>query len=316
LVVTQLLARSILVHHPNFLSTSLLVDSIRLIQKVVRIFEAAQRKPLDPEKMTKLLLWIRKNPRLGKPLKELLPALQFLGWRVEPLPTTSIGAKFVSPKGDTFEGGDFFFDFMSKEYPFSIKNSDGLTLEKWLAQNHFQDQVLEELKMESLDSEKARRTQEKDEKARVGKATCSCCFGPFMLLPKARKGDKSMPGIVLHGYRRPGRGYLEGECFGQGWPPFELSSEGTGAYLKHLEGLLEDLEKGLGRLERGEEETLFFGLKAYQRKDPTPEVWSKYLERALDQQRSHLQEVTRVRNLVQKKLASWEPHPEKLELKR
>jgi hypothetical protein len=50
-----------------------------IVQRVVRRFQAAARKrPLDPEKMTKLLLWVRKNPKLGKTLKELWPVFDYL----------------------------------------------------------------------------------------------------------------------------------------------------------------------------------------------------------------------------------------------
>jgi hypothetical protein len=267
--------------------------------------------------MTKLLLWIRKNPDLGKTLRELMPAFDHFGWRVEF--GDSAGVRFLAPDGATFVSkGLFAYDEedLNRNYPFIIKNSDGLTLEKWMNQHHFQDQVLTELQMESLAIETERKKLEKEERARVGKATCSCCFGPFMLLPKAKRGDKSMPGVVLHGYKRPGRGYLEGECFGAGWPPFELSSEGTSAYLVHLESILEGLEKGLGRIERDEYDHLSIGLQGYAKKDTDPAVWRVYLKRAIDQQKYQIRGVTDVLDLVKKKLGSWEPHPERLELRK
>lgn len=37
--------------------------------------------------------------------------------------------------------------------------------------------------------------------------------------------------MVHHGYRRPGYGQIVGDCFGVGFPPYELSTEGTEAYL-------------------------------------------------------------------------------------
>ena len=284
-----------------------------LVQGVVRRFQAAARKrPLDPEKMTKLLLWVRKNPKLGKTLKELWPVFDHLGWTIEPLRG---GTKFTAPSGATFETGAFF-DFIGREYPFIIRDTEGETLERWLTKNHFQDQVLESLQMESYEAEAEKKKQEREDRARVGKATCSCCFGPFMLLPRARKGDRSMPGIVLHGYKRPGVGYLQGECFGNGWPPFELSSEGTKEYLKHLSGILKDLNGYLGKLERDEEDTLILGfMRAYSRKDTSPEDWDRYREMAIGHQTAQVREVTRVLELVKSKLASWEPHPERLGIK-
>jgi hypothetical protein len=266
---------------------------------------------LDPEKMTKLLLWVRKNPKLGKTLRELWPVFDYLHWKIEPIKG---GTKFTDPVGDTFETGSFF-DFIGREYPFLIRDSEGISLDKWLTKNHFQDQVLEALQMESYEAETEKKRQDRDERARVGKATCSCCFGPFMLLPRAKKGDRSMPGIVLHGYKRPGVGYLQGECFGNGWPPFELSSEGTKAYEGYLEVILKELESGLRRLERDEEDTLIIGLKAYSRKDTQPEKWPYYLNRAIEHQTSQVREVSNILDLLRKRLTSWEPHPEHLGLK-
>lgn len=135
-----------------------------------------------------------------------------------------------------------------------------------------------------------------------------------MLLSRAKKGDRSMPGIVLHGYKRPGLGYLQGECFGNGWPPFELSAEGTKAYEGYLEVLMKELEFRLGRLERDEEDVLVIGLRSYSRKDIPTDKWITYLDMALKHQISQIREVSRVQDLVQKKLVSWEPHPERLAL--
>ena len=283
-----------------------------IVQRVVRRFQAAVRKrPLDPEKMTKLLLWVRKNPKLGKTLKELWPVFDYLNWKIEPIKG---GTKFTAPVGDTFETGSFF-DYIGREYPFIIKDRDGVTLDKWLTKNHFQDQVLEALQMDSYEAETERKKQEREEKARVGRATCPCCFRPFMLLPRAKKGDRSMPGIVLHGYRRPGTGYLQGECFGNGWPPFEISSEGTKEYLFQLNSFLRDLNTRLGRLERDEEDTLVIGfLKAYTRSNTSPVEWERYREMAISHEKAQIREVTSVRDLVSSKLTSWEPHPELLGL--
>lgn len=56
--------------------------------------------------------------------------------------------------------------------------------------------------------------------------TCPVCFESVAV----RSGD-----MVLHGYRRPGSGSVSGRCFGLGYPPFEVSPEGTIAYLKEIE---------------------------------------------------------------------------------
>ena len=288
------------------------MDSALIVQRVVRRFQASARKrPLDPEKMTKLLLWVRKNPKLGKTLKDLWPVFDYLGWKIEEVDSRT---KFIAPSGATFETQNFF-DFIGREYPFLVKNSEGITLEKWLTKNHFQDQVLEALQMESYEAEAERKKQERDERARVGKAMCPCCFGHFMLLPKSKKGDSSMPGMIIHGYKRPGVGYLQGECFGNGWPPFELSAEGGKAYAVYLGSILKDLEKGLGRLQRDEENTLIIGFRAYARKSTPPENWPFYLKEATEHQEHQIQNISNILDLLRKKISTWEPHPERLAIK-
>lgn len=41
--------------------------------------------------------------------------------------------------------------------------------------------------------------------------------------------------MVLHGYERPGTGFITGNCFGTDYPPLEISHEACGAYIKVLE---------------------------------------------------------------------------------
>lgn len=72
---------------------------------------------------------------------------------------------------------------------------------------------------------------------RVGK--CPVCFGDFI----ADKG-----GMVLHGYQRPGHGYLVGDCYGVNFPCLETSVEGSVAYLEKL--LKPSLVNALANLER------------------------------------------------------------------
>jgi len=90
----------------------------------------------------------------------------------------------------------------------------------------------------------------KSQRTRENTGTCPVCFGNYKL-----KYGK----MVLHGYTRPpswggGRSYgpHHGECFGVGYPPYELSAEGCQAYLdkalkpslKKARGYLRDLQSG------------------------------------------------------------------------
>ena len=52
--------------------------------------------------------------------------------------------------------------------------------------------------------------------------TCQACF----------RAQKTRDGLlVLHGYKRPGYGYIEGRCFGVGFAPFEVSCERTKQFI-------------------------------------------------------------------------------------
>lgn len=56
--------------------------------------------------------------------------------------------------------------------------------------------------------------------------TCPCCFRPIAI------GDGKM---VLHGYRRPGDGHTQGQCFGVNFLPLEESTAGLEAYIENRE---------------------------------------------------------------------------------
>ena len=65
--------------------------------------------------------------------------------------------------------------------------------------------------------------------------------------------------IVHHGFRRPGRGRIVGDCFGVGALPYEVSPAGTRTYLgRVVHTRLRTTEDFLERLEAGEVETLHY----------------------------------------------------------
>lgn len=73
--------------------------------------------------------------------------------------------------------------------------------------------------------------------------TCPVCYRE----QKLRAGL-----MVLHGYTRPGYGYVQGNCFGVGWAPFEVSPDGTIAYVERvLQPMLERQELFLQNLRNG-----------------------------------------------------------------
>lgn len=78
--------------------------------------------------------------------------------------------------------------------------------------------------------------------------TCQCCFGGYETRQKGGKGDFKS---VLHGYTRPGHGYIVGDCRGCGFVPFEVSCEQTKVFRAELVGILAHRNEALSNLENG-----------------------------------------------------------------
>lgn len=69
-----------------------------------------------------------------------------------------------------------------------------------------------------MDKRKASELPSEQKASITPRGTCQACF---------RKQKTSDGKMVLHGYQRPGYGYIVGECWGVKYAPFELSCERT-----------------------------------------------------------------------------------------
>ncbi len=78
--------------------------------------------------------------------------------------------------------------------------------------------------------------------------TCPVCEGEHRLHRER---------MVHHGYRRPNTGSIEGDCPGVGYPPYEVSTEGTEHYLERVRVSLLQTQDFLARLTRGEVDTIY-----------------------------------------------------------
>lgn len=109
--------------------------------------------------------------------------------------------------------------------------------------------------------------------------TCPVCFNNVKLTPKSKVPP--MPGMVLHGYKRPGHGTVEGNCFGQDWPPFELSAQGTVAYVKRLTVHVAMLEEQLSNLSKATSlPDPYSSRKLIDKATVEPRLWDLAVERA------------------------------------
>ncbi len=140
------------------------------------------------------------------------------------------------------------------QWPSEYMSNSGVL--KWLNTTTFYDQVNSKLGTVSIEQE--REEAKKKIPTRENTGTCGCCFGNFKLTKKARHGkDKNLPGMVLHGYQRPGHGYINGNCTGQDWPPFELSKEITELTLAAREDALKKEEETVKRWKTNPPEEIF-----------------------------------------------------------
>lgn len=233
------------------------------IQDLKRLIRESILQEMDiPKGVLKLMGSMRKKGTSfkGKELDKVLAILG--GWSIDELEDPKDPKKTIlvvkSPSGKMFEPRLSNFNRNSKwedsitanqfldNYPSLLRNN-GQKMTDWLYNDtEFLDQINAKLGMEPyLTGDDKKRAKEKAGIDMGVLGTCPCCFGTFKLsLKGSRKGsDKTMPGMVLHGYKRPGRGYVQGECPGVGWAPFELSKEGTEYYLKRLKGYLSIIQK-------------------------------------------------------------------------
>lgn len=146
------------------------------------------------------------------------------GWDVEKVGKPDYGFLVTASNGKTFR---------------AIQRAGEPSLADWLRDETNYLDVISDKAAEINRGMKKERLLKNEGKALVaGAGTCPACFGGFKL--RSRRGAEH-PLLVLHGYERPGWGYVNGRCFGVEYPPFELSPEGSKAWVKELGAILKGL---------------------------------------------------------------------------
>lgn len=141
--------------------------------------------------------------------------------------------------------------------------------------------------------------------------TCPVCYGQH----KLHKGV-----VVLHGYLRPGDGYIRGNCPGVGWQPFELSPDGTIAFIEgHLQPDLDRSEQFLNKLLDGSitelrvevYEPVGWGKRERKFKTITPDDvnWRSVLRSTTINTENHIRYVKRDIDERTQKVAAWRLEP-------
>jgi len=224
------------------------------------------------------------------------PYFQAFAWQAVP------GVRITAPNHKVYQT-TLDHDAFLRSYPQG-------ELIKWLrTETPYLSQVDEKLGVEPLEVEKARKVKENlKNRMTENMGTCPCCFGGFKLVPRSNHGhDKSRPGMVLHGYKRPGTGTIYGNCFGQGWPPFELSREGADAFVSDLKKKIANQEDHLKDLKSGQVLVVYDQRgKAY---SPGDTNWEKVLKLAIGQTEALLSNLEFMLKTCERQLVGWEPRP-------
>lgn len=247
---------------------------------------------------------------------ETLPSgqtgFQYKAWQA------SLGTLVKAPNGKSItisKSVDRFLDsYPSNEFDFLTKER----VSDWLQKSTpFLKQINEKLDLPSFEVEKQNQVDKRREELKEISRTkenigeCPVCEGMFRLLPKTREGkDKSMPGMVLHGYKRPGIGYIHSNCPGEFWPPFELSPEGTVYYLALVKKSLSAAEDRMKALERDEVEVLYGTPgKQYKKSEMDPRDWAEKYEAEVASQKKKVVDIKKEVETLKKKISGWKHVP-------
>ncbi len=197
-----------------------------------------------------------------------------------------------------------------RAYPYFIvslaghteKFYDASAAKKWLRDKvHWDDLAANALGVE--------KGTDKPSKARGsgGLGTCGVCFGVY----KTRSKGGSLV-MVMHGYERPGGGYVERECTGAGLPPFELSDHATKVALSVSLSKIDDYKDKLRDLKAGKTtkiDSAWYGFRESVILTPDSKQWDyavKEYGTTLERQIEHIEKtIAPLKALV----SHWKPRP-------
>jgi hypothetical protein len=126
-------------------------------------------------------------------------------------------------------------------------------------------------------------------RTRDNTGTCGACLRNIKLVAKGN----AHPTMALHGYNRPGYGYVVGKCLGGEHPPYELSTEATKIMLASVTDHYNALKKQLDYLE-GSPDRLVIGRRGGEevllKSNTEPDLWSYELKDQIRRLQSTIQE--------------------------
>ncbi len=218
------------------------------------------RTDLERKRQNLLVGHVTKLPKTATPgehyvveigkIKDIdgVPAFEYRDW------AGAWGIKFTTPGGATIGYDPENFDLAHKNLdrfltganeplPAQFSPLDNKITKAIYKDPEFRSAVIEALEMEEHEPSAPRTTE--------NSGTCGYCFRNIKL---SRDGGLHM---VMHGYRRPGHGYVVGNCGGVKFGPFELTPDGTKARVRDEKSTLDFFTNQLRLIEKGGEDVIF-----------------------------------------------------------
>jgi hypothetical protein len=266
------------------------------MSSILRVAEAHRRAAvLSEEKLREILVKLRKKAISSLSIKNIIAALESLGgWSFEDIARPR-ALRFTSPEGKSFDLPGSGLDDPRKQPSYRI--SDWLYKETGVV-----EQISRKLAVPTPDEE----ARDRAPRTRDNTGSCPCCFGNFKLKPRVG----ALPTIVLHGFKRPGWGSVQGRCIGVGFAPFELSPEGTKHLRTALESSLTSQEVYLSKLQSGEVTTLYSHLGKPIPKESVPDFqWAEMLSRETKNSKRTIESLQSDIRTLAKLITEWKERP-------
>lgn len=138
-------------------------------------------------------------------------------------------------------------------------------------------------------------------RTRENTGTCAACFGNHKMDVRG--------GIVLHGYQRPGIGYVVGDCYCVGYKPLELSVDGAVAFQKAIGAALPKMMAKLVALQGGSVTKLNTGYKGEKTISKGDFGFERELDNQIYREKRDIEAIERDVEMFAKIISAWRPRP-------
>jgi hypothetical protein len=138
--------------------------------------------------------------------------------------------------------------------------------------------------------------------------TCAICGRQHVV-----RGDK----VVLHGYQRPGFGYITGDCFGVGYQPYELSPKACEDYAVKMSDYITKEQERVALFRSGTVTEVNIKVGTEYRHGravaklvaigPEDRRFTARIAELIAQAESHIANATQVREEMEKRVRDWKP---------